>query len=71
MQDNLLEFLYSALKSKYGIKLATPDPERLRQKLYSIRRECADPVLDELAFVPSPTAPNHLWIVRRKPDASK
>lgn len=71
MSSKLLEMLYAALHSKSGcgVVVETDDVEYTRQKLYSLRKQ--DPQLAVLAFVPSPTNPSELWIVKRqeKPDA--
>lgn len=66
----LLEFLYDALRSPRGVIVETPDGvERLRQKLYALRKQTADPALDVLAFIPSPIAPEtELWIVKARTD---
>lgn len=53
---NLLEILYAAYNSKFGILVETSDPSRLRQKLYAERRK--DPDLACLSFRISPTHPN-------------
>ncbi len=61
-----LEHLYAALHSESGcgIMLETDDVERLRQKLYPLRKQ--DPALAVLSFVPDPTTPGRLWIVKRQ-----
>lgn len=65
------EVLYEALASPYGIVLLVDDVERARQRLYALRREASDADLQQLALVPSPQAPNELWIIKKaKPDAS-
>lgn len=65
--NELIAFLYTALRSECGIKLSTSDPERLRQKLYKIRKD--DPELEVLSFVISPTNPQgELWLVKRIAD---
>lgn len=65
----LLELLYSALHSPYGIIVASRDPEKLRQKLYPIRKE--RPELTSLSFIISPLNPGEdLWIVK-VPDDGK
>jgi hypothetical protein len=65
-----LHLLYAAKQSKCGIVVTTDDPARLRQLLYRVRKDVADPDLDELSFVESPSNPTeHLWIVRKQPDA--
>lgn len=63
----LLELLYAAIHSTYGIVVESKDPERLRQKLYPLRKE--RPELLCLAFIISPLNPqSDLWIVKAKPD---
>jgi len=64
----MIEHLYAALASPLGIILETDDIERLRQRLYAVRKSLADPALDNLSLVQSPLDPNHLWIVKRKKD---
>ncbi len=66
MSDHaLLELLYKALHSPAGIIVSTADPERLRQKLYTVRKSDSD--LDCLSFVTSPTAPKtELFILRKE-----
>ena len=66
---DLLEKLYDALRSPLGIVVETEDAERLRQKLYSLRREYQerDPALRSLSFVLSKTSPEtQLWILKAK-----
>lgn len=64
----MLELLYQALREEHGVCLIVSDCEKVRAALYRIRSEAADPDLAELSFVPSPTASNELWILRRKPN---
>lgn len=66
---DLLEKLYDALRSPLGTVIETEDPERLRAKLYALRRERqdTDPQLRVLSFIISPTNPgSELWIVKAK-----
>lgn len=64
----MLELLYAALNSEYGVVVETNDPQRLRTKLYGLRKE--DPDLHCLSMTISPTSPaNELWIMKRKVDA--
>jgi hypothetical protein len=59
----MLELLLQALGSEHGIVVRTPEPLRLRQKLYPLKKE--DPSFICLSFVLSPTDPdNELWIVK-------
>ena len=59
----LTELLYDALRTPLGNVIATEDPERLRQKLYAIRKESED--FAQLSFVISPINGIDLWIVNR------
>lgn len=65
MSPEFLEYLYDALRSPRGIVLRTNDVERLRAKLYATRKETLDPDLEVLSFIPSPTDPSELWLVRK------
>lgn len=58
-----LDLLYSALHSELGVVVATNDPERLRQKLYPLKKE--NPDFEPLAFVISPLNPADLWIIKQ------
>lgn len=61
-----LNVLYEALGSQFGICLACDagTTEKVRQKLYNIRKDSGDQDLDCLSFVQSPSNPSHLWIVK-------
>ena len=59
----LTELLYDALRSPFGLIVETEDAERLRQKLYPLRKESAD--LSPLAFVISPMNGMDLWILNK------
>lgn len=59
----LTELLYDALRAPLGTVIQTEDPERLRQKLYAIRRESED--FTQLSFVISPINGLDLWIVNK------
>lgn len=62
--ESLLELLYRAYNSPKGIAVTTTSPERLRQKLYAVRK--ADKDLSCLSFTLSPHDPaGELWIVRK------
>jgi len=60
---NLLDLLYAAYHSELGICVETNDAERLRQKLYPMRKE--NPDFDPLAFVISPLNGIDLWIMKQ------
>lgn len=65
----MLEYLYAALREPQGLCLSNvSDVERFRAALYKARRDAADPALDVLALVPSPTSPHDLWIVKKEPE---
>ena len=59
----LTELLYDALRTPLGTVIQTEDPERLRQKLYTIRKEFGD--FAQLSFVISPINRLDLWIVNK------
>lgn len=59
----LLQLLYDALHSPLGVCVTTNDPERLRQKLYPLRK--TDDIFAPLAFLISPLNPQDLWIVKK------
>lgn len=59
----LTELLYDALRTPFGTVVQTEDAERLRQRLYAIRRDCGD--FTQLSFVISPTNGLDLWIVNK------
>lgn len=63
MEPNLLDLLYRAWHSELGIVVETDDPERLRQKLYPLRKEDEDLLC--LAFIISPLNPQDLWIIKQ------
>ena len=59
----LTELLYEALHTPLGTVIQTEDAERLRQRLYGIRRDCED--FTQLSFVISPINGMDLWIVNK------
>lgn len=61
-EPELLEYLYTALRSEHGVIVSTNDVHKLRAKLYPLRAE--DPDLMVLAFRQSPVNPNELWITK-------
>lgn len=61
----MLHLLYAAAASPYGICIDSGNPVRVRQKLYKLRREQVDPMLDNLAIIQSPQNPRHLWIIKK------
>lgn len=66
MQSDLVEFLYQAVASEAGIVLSTDDANRLRQKLYALRK--GQEQFACLSFVISPFNGVDLWIVNNGGD---
>lgn len=58
-----VELLYDATRSQFGIVIETNDAERLRQRLYSIRKD--NPDFEALSFVISPFNGKDLWILNK------
>ena len=59
----ILDLLYKALRSPFGIVVATSDVTQLTAKLYAARKGIAE--LSPLILKPSPLDPTaQLWIVR-------
>lgn len=62
---NYLELMFDALHNPLGVVILTNSPERLRQRLYKIRKDHA-PTFDDIAFIISPTeADSQLWIIKK------
>lgn len=59
----LASLLYDALREPLGTVIQTENPERLRQKLYAVRKESED--FAPLSFVISPINGLDLWIVNK------
>lgn len=59
----LTELLYAALHTPLGTVIQTEDAERLRQRLYAVRKESDD--FTTLSFVISPINGMDLWIVNK------
>ena len=59
----LVNLLWEAVHSPFGIIVETNDAERLRQKLYPLRKD--DPSFTPLAFVISPMNGRDLWILKK------
>ena len=62
MTSDLANLLYQAWESQFGIIVQSDDAERLRQKLYAIRKNM--PGMDSMSFVISPANGNDLWIIK-------
>jgi hypothetical protein len=62
----LVELLYTAYHADFGICVQTNDAERLRQKLYALRKE--NPDFDPLSFIISPLNGIDLWVIKQPKD---
>lgn len=67
--EPLISLLYEAINTPYGLVVETDDAERLRQKLYPLRK--TEPDFAPLAFVISPFNGRDLWIVRNPTNAEE
>jgi len=65
VKEKLLEILYSANNTPLGICVEVNDAERLRQKLYALRREYKGE-FEQLAFLISPLNGADLWILNKE-----
>lgn len=64
---DLLEYWYRAAHSQVGICVPTNNAKLLKEKLYNVRRNAQDPLLDELMLASSPAAPeSEVWIIHKK-----
>lgn len=63
MSLEYIEILYRASHSSCGLVVETSDAERLRQRLYPLRKE--NPDFEPLAFVISPFNGKDLWILNK------
>lgn len=64
---DLTAILYRALRSEYGLSIATSNPELLRQRFYRARGELGDPNLDAIFFAPDPARPDtHLFLMKKR-----
>lgn len=64
----MIELLYRALETKYGIAIHAVPVETVRQRLYKARSESSDPTLNHLQFRISPVKPEEeIWIVKAIP----
>lgn len=60
----MLEFWYTALRSPFGIELTVSDQDKVRQKLYAVRKEALDPELESISIRVPPNNPRALWLVK-------
>jgi hypothetical protein len=61
----MTELLYGALHSAQGTVVSTNSADKLRQKLYALRKKLNDEDLAQLSLTISPTNPaTDLWIIK-------
>lgn len=64
----MIELLYQARATRYGIAVTTSDAFALRGRLYVERRKANNPRLDTLILSPSRANPTtELWIINNTP----
>lgn len=60
-----LNLFYEALGAQFGVVVTCDGPpDKVRQKLYALRKDHNDPDLDCISIVQSPTNPSQLWLVK-------
>lgn len=73
LEAKLSELWLAALDSQFGIRIATPDPEGLRRRLYVQRRMMLDahPRLDllKITLPPESKKESAVWIMWKDPRA--
>jgi hypothetical protein len=62
----LLEMWYLALREPIGISVATNNADRMRQKLYQVRKAANDPALAALMLHTSPRNPSGEIIITHR-----
>lgn len=63
--------LYQALGTPLGLVVRVSDFDLARNKLYSARKEAADPDLEIIQLRRSPYEANTIWIVKSRPIPSQ
>ena len=64
-----LELWYQALTTPYGIEVdCSPSLEQAKTKLYNLKRDAKDPILDRVGLTPSPFDPLKLWLKLKEPN---
>ena len=69
MDEQLHSVLERAVESPCGIRIATPDVDGLRRRLYAYRgkaRALGDERFDHLLLTISPEGRGELWIINRR-----
>lgn len=67
LNEIVVTSLYSALKTPFGLKITTNDPQRARNLFYKLREELNDPSLDIISISFSPTsADNEIWLMKKR-----
>lgn len=65
----MLDLWYRALHAPIGIEVSCSDVEKVRQRLYALRREVQDRDLDKISLCQSPFAADRLWLIKRPKNA--
>jgi hypothetical protein len=66
--SEVLEFLYQALGSEFGISVSTDNTALAQQRFSQARAKAGDPELDQLIIRRSPFEPlTKIWIMKGKP----
>lgn len=64
-KHELTQILYDAIHAEHGILVRSNDANRLRGRLYQVRRDLKDPELDPITIAVNPTSPEtELMIVK-------
>lgn len=66
----LRAMLYQALAEPIGLLIATPDPERLRKRLWQIKQLAEDPEMERLQIASSPIEGGQIVIVKVERESS-
>lgn len=66
MKNDIVELLYAALGSEYGLIVQCDEPARLRPLIYATRASLNDPELEHIAILTSPFNPEGEIIIFKK-----
>lgn len=66
----MINFWFAAYSSQFGIAIKVDNVTLAIQRLYRARAKEADPDLETLSIVRSPTDENEIWIIKRTPNAT-
>ncbi len=65
-REEIIDLLTRARLSPFGIKVSTSDPNKLRQKLYAVRK--ANEEYSNLSFVIPAATPDDILFIIAKPE---